>query len=78
MSIIDFNGLEVRRMEPETRAAYDIPEVAKLLGISKNMAYLLAGQEGGIPVLRLGAKRMVVPKAAFDEWLATAGRQPVA
>ena len=38
-----------------------IETAAKMLGISKNSAYL-AAKNGGIPVLKIG-KRLLVPKA---------------
>ena len=49
------------------RLCYTVPEVAEMLGISKNHAYEMA-RCGEIPVLRLGG-RIVVPKAAFDRML---------
>ena len=46
----------------------DLPEVARVLGISRGVAYRLANG-GQLPCLRLG-KRMVVPKAALGRLLA--------
>ena len=41
-----------------------IPEFAKLAGISKNQAYMLAAKDAlGVKVIRLG-KRMVLPRGA--------------
>jgi len=42
-----------------------IPEVAELLGVSRNTAYEEArtGEIAGVPVIRVGAKRLVVAKA---------------
>ncbi len=48
--------------ELEGKATVSIPEAGKLLGLSKNSAYL-AAQAGHIPTLRVGARRMVVPVA---------------
>lgn len=45
-----------------------IPEVAALLGLSPGRTYGLAS-EGAIPIVRYG-RRVRVPRAAFDEWLA--------
>ncbi len=45
-----------------------VPETAKLLRISRNLAYELIAQ-GGIPAIRLG-RIIRVPRAALDEWLA--------
>lgn len=44
-----------------------IPEAAKLLGISRNLAYLAAAR-GEIPTLKVG-RRVLVPRAALDEVL---------
>ena len=56
-------------MDREKRLTIDIPECAKLLGISRGSAYELAAQ-GKLPVIRLGARRMVVPVAALEKMLA--------
>lgn len=54
------------------RLTLNIPEAAKVLGISRGSAYFLAAQ-GKLPVLHLGLKRMVVPIAALERMLAEAG-----
>ena len=46
---------------------YDVPSVAALLGVSRNHAYGMV-REGVIPSVRLG-RRLLVPRAALDEWL---------
>lgn len=46
---------------------YTIPEVAKMLGINRNLGYELARQ-GQIPTIRLG-RRLLCPKTAIDRWL---------
>jgi len=48
-----------------TRATVDIPEAAALLGISRNAAYEAArsGELAGVPVIRVGPKRLVIPRA---------------
>jgi excisionase family DNA binding protein len=47
-----------------------IPEVARALGISRGLAYELAKRdELPVNVLRLGEKRMVVPRLALEELL---------
>lgn len=46
-------------------ATLTIPEAAKLLGISRNLAYEIAAQDGelaGIPVIRVG-RRLLIPQA---------------
>jgi excisionase family DNA binding protein len=45
-----------------------IEESARLLGISRPTAYLLA-KKGQLPVLRLG-RRLVIPKKALEDFLA--------
>ena len=57
---------------------YTIEEVAALLQSGRNQAYQ-AARRGEIPVLRIGPRRMVVPKAALERLLAEAGqnREPV-
>ena len=52
------------------RATLDIPEIAHLLGCSRGTAYR-AAREGRLPALRIG-RRLVVPRRAFDQWLASA------
>ncbi len=59
-------------MDKKERLTLNIPECAKLLGISRGAAYDLAAQ-GKLPVLYLGQKRMVVPIAALEKMLAEAG-----
>jgi excisionase family DNA binding protein len=48
----------------QERVTYSVPEVAQLLGISRNSAYE-AIKRGEIPVIRFGT-RIIVPKPAFD------------
>ena len=54
----------------EERLTMDIAEAAKLLGISRNLAYELA-KTGTLPVVRLG-KRLLVPKKALQTMLESA------
>jgi len=49
------------------KLTYSVTEVAKLLGISKGLAYELA-RNGQLPVLRLG-NRMVIPRIRLEEFL---------
>ncbi len=47
----------------------DIPELARLLGISRNACYIAARQDLlPVPVIRIG-KRLVVPRAAVEQLL---------
>lgn len=51
----------------EDRLCLSIPETARMLGISRGLAYGLA-RSGKIPVLHLG-KRLLVPKIALERLL---------
>jgi excisionase family DNA binding protein len=49
------------------KSVYTVAQVAKMLGINRNLAYELA-RRGELPALRLG-KRLVCPKQAIDRLL---------
>lgn len=53
----------------EDRLVYTVEEAATLLGISRSFAYE-AVQKGDIPSMRIG-RRILVPKAALERFLAT-------
>jgi predicted DNA-binding transcriptional regulator AlpA len=54
-------------MENNGRLTMTIPEVAKALGISKALAYELARRdELPVKVLRIGQKRLLVSRIAFE------------
>ena len=49
-------------MRTTEKLTVTIPEFARLAGISKNQAYMLAANDSlGVPVIRLG-RRMVLPR----------------
>jgi excisionase family DNA binding protein len=50
------------------RLTLDVPEAGKLLGLGRNASYEAAAK-GEIPTIRIG-KRILVPKAAFERFLA--------
>lgn len=58
------------RSAPIERKAYTVPEVAKMLGMSRSSAYESVGK-GEIPSVRIG-HRLVVPAKALDELLSQA------
>lgn len=58
-------GGRMPRRLSDNKLCYTVPEVAELLGFSRNFGYELA-RNGQIPILRFG-KRMLVPKAIFDK-----------
>lgn len=45
-----------------------VEQAGKLLGISRAAAYA-AANDGSIPAIRLGKRRLVVPKAAIEKLL---------
>jgi len=51
---------------------YDVPTAGKLLNLSRATAYAMAAQ-GVIPTIRFG-RRLVVPRKALEELLASAGK----
>lgn len=57
--------------KPEDRLVYTVEEAANLLGISRSFAYE-AVQKGLVPSMRIG-RRILVPKAALERFLAAAG-----
>jgi excisionase family DNA binding protein len=59
--------------EKTERLVLSIEETAKILGISRGTAYVLANT-GGIPVIRISKRRLVVPRKALDDFLSSAGR----
>ena len=60
-------------MSHEEPLVYSIEEAAALLRIGRNQCYA-AARRGEIPVIRIGPRRMVVPKAALERMLAEAGQ----
>lgn len=57
------------------RKTYNVPEIAKMLGISRPAAYDLCASEG-FPAIRIGERRIVVPCEAFDKWMVNASNAP--
>jgi excisionase family DNA binding protein len=55
------------------RLVFTIAETAKMLGISRGIAYLLANS-GGIPAIRISKRRLVVPRKALEDFLSSVGR----
>jgi excisionase family DNA binding protein len=45
-----------------------VPEAGKMLGISRNTAYLMV-RLGQLPVIRCGARRLIVPLPALHKML---------
>ena len=55
-------------MESSQRLTMTVKEAGDALGISRATAYMLAGS-GQIPTIRLGERRLVVPRAALMKML---------
>ena len=61
-------------MVDEIKSIDDLPvclnvsDVAKFLGVSRTVAYKLVRQPG-FPSIRVGEKRIVIPKSKFIEWM---------
>ena len=57
-------------MQPDDRLTVTVDEAARLLGVSRGLAYELVAR-GELPALRLGRRR-VVPRMAIDALIADA------
>ena len=57
---------------PSGRPFLTVEEAAAVLGISRTLAYSLAREflttRSGLPCVRLGSRRLVVPRAALERW----------
>lgn len=45
-----------------------VPEMAKLLGISRDTAYQLVKKDG-FPAIRISVRRIIIPVSRLYEWL---------
>jgi len=54
--------------DPSERAVVSVEAASRILGISRGLGYALA-RSGGLPTIRLGARRIVVPRAALQRML---------
>lgn len=52
---------------------YSVEECAQILHIGRQLAYELIRQNK-LPAIRLGAKRLVVPRVALERYLAEVGK----
>lgn len=60
-------------IESKERLTMTVREAAEALGISRATAYMLAST-GQIPTIRLGERRLVVPRAALLKMLESTGK----
>lgn len=51
-----------------TKLVLTVPEAAAALGLSKNLCYSLI-REGRIPSVRLGARKIAIPRAALERFI---------
>ena len=52
----------------EQRLTYTVEEAGRLLGISRGTAYA-AARDGSLPTVRLGGRRLVVPRCRLEQLL---------
>jgi len=50
------------------KLAVSVTEAARLLSVSKSTAYALI-EQGLLPAVRVGEKRLIVPVKALEDWL---------
>jgi len=55
-------------MADDGRLLLTVPEAARLLRISRNLAYELVAQ-GRLPHIRLG-RRILIPRFGLEQWIA--------
>jgi len=55
-------------MADSEKLTYSIPEVARVLGISRNLAYELA-KRNALPCIKLGEKRLLIPRKGLEDFL---------
>lgn len=54
------------------KATLSVPEAAALLGVTRNTAYAEIANNGtlaGVPAIRVGERRIVIPRATFEQLL---------
>ncbi len=56
-------------METDEKLVYSAHDLADVLGICLPMVYQLMNR-ADFPTVKLGQRRRVVPRAAFENWLA--------
>ena len=54
----------------QAKVAVNVPEMAKMLGISVPRAYDLTKREG-FPAIRVSERRIIIPVDALNRWLNT-------
>jgi len=62
------------RKQSAERLTMTVEEAGEALGISRATAYMLANT-GKLPAIRISERRLIVPKKALDELLASANKK---
>jgi len=60
--------MKIESIKKSEKLAMDVPEMCKLLGISKSIGYELAKSEG-FPAICLGRRRIIIPTEGLLQWL---------
>jgi len=61
-------------METSERLTMTVEEAGRALGISRATAYMLVNT-GRLPAIRISDRRIIIPKKAISELLASASKQ---
>ena len=56
------------RSQMVEKLAVSVAEAAKLISVSKSTVYAMI-EQGRLPVIRITAKRLIVPLKALETWL---------
>ena len=75
---IDRHNMSMNRTPGEykmDKLTMSIEEAAKVLGVGRNFCYELA-KTGQLPTIRLGSRRLVVPRIALERMLEPGNVQP--
>ena len=62
------------RKQSAERLTMTVEEAGEALGISRATAYMLANT-GKLPAIRISERRLIVPKKALEELLASANKK---
>lgn len=74
MAVVNGNTMKTEDEKGKIeRLVFTIEETARILGIGRGTAYMLANT-GGIPAIRIGQRRLVVPKKALEDLLSSPSR----
>jgi len=54
---------------------YTVPQAAQIIGVCSKLAYQMV-TAGKLPCIRISDKKVVIPKAALEQWLIDAVQWP--